>query len=235
MLSSLIKPFGVPFKVTPKGSGNEESEFDAYTFLWIASLIAITSLGLIVNIVPEWSRIGEGEFSVVSAYWAVINIVVLMIAALICFEKPRPLVESFSTNERARVLGVSETYREARIVSLSLDGGIAEFATPPGLRTGDYMWVEMDAFPHLRCTVEKVAAPKAGKPVSVPVTKVFGCATKWETKNDAVADLRRGRPGARDRVAGEQRPMTAAAIGRLRRIGRSDAVGGVAVRADDVQ
>ena len=25
----------------------------------------------------------------------------------------------------------------------------------------------MDAFPHLRCTVEKVATPKAGKPVSV--------------------------------------------------------------------
>ena len=28
----------------------------------------------------------------------------------------------------------------------------------------------------------------AGKPVSVPVTKVFGCATKWQTKHDAVAE-----------------------------------------------
>jgi cellulose synthase (UDP-forming) len=167
VLSSLIKPFGVPFKVTPKGSGNEESAFDAYTFFSIAFWIAVTSLGLIVNIVPEWSRIGEGEFSVVSAYWAVVNIVVLMIASLICFEKPRPLVESFSTNERALVLGVSETYREARIVSLSLEGGIAEFATSPDLRSGEHMWIEMDAFPHLRCKVEKVVQSEAGKPVCV--------------------------------------------------------------------
>jgi len=29
----------------------------------------------------------------------------------------------------------------------------------------------------------------AGKPVSVPVTKVFGCATKWNTKNDTVAEF----------------------------------------------
>lgn len=29
----------------------------------------------------------------------------------------------------------------------------------------------------------------AGKAVSVPVTKVFGCATKWETKNDSVAEF----------------------------------------------
>jgi peroxiredoxin len=29
----------------------------------------------------------------------------------------------------------------------------------------------------------------AGKPVSVPVTKVFGCATKWQTKNDLVEEF----------------------------------------------
>jgi cellulose synthase (UDP-forming) len=167
VISSLIKPFGVPFKVTPKGSGNEDSEFDAYTFFSIAFWIAVTALGLIVNIVPEWSRVGEGAFSVVSAYWAVVNIVVLMIAALICFEKPRPLVESFSTHERALVLGVSETYREARIVSLSLEGGIAEFDARPDLRQGEFMWVEMDAFPHLRCKVEKVSQSEASKPVCV--------------------------------------------------------------------
>lgn len=29
----------------------------------------------------------------------------------------------------------------------------------------------------------------AGKPVSVPMTHVFGCATKWQTKNDSVAEF----------------------------------------------
>ena len=34
------------------------------TFFSIAFWIAVTALGLVVNVVPEWSRIGEGEFSV---------------------------------------------------------------------------------------------------------------------------------------------------------------------------
>ncbi|MHB2208765.1 glycosyltransferase family 2 protein [Methylobacterium sp. CM6257] len=167
VISSLVKPFGVPFRVTPKGSGNEDSAFDAYTFFSITFWIAVTALGLVINIVPEWSRIGEGEFSLVSTYWAGLNILVLLVAALICFEKPRPLLDSFATDEPALVLGVSEKYRQARIVSLSLEGGIAEFARPPDVREGEHMWVEMDAFPHLRCKVEKISRPNGDQPVAV--------------------------------------------------------------------
>ncbi|MFE1599800.1 glycosyltransferase family 2 protein [Methylobacterium sp. ID0610] len=159
VVSSLIKPFGVPFRVTPKGSGNEESEFDAYTFFSIAFWIAVTALGLIVNIVPEWSRIGEGEFSVVSAYWAAINILVLMVAALICFEKPRPLLDSFATNEKARI-AFEATALAGTITSLSLEDGIAEFDVEPRVKPGDPVIVEIEGFPHLRCTVEKVSRLK---------------------------------------------------------------------------
>ncbi|ACA17892.1 Cellulose synthase (UDP-forming) [Methylobacterium sp. 4-46] len=155
VIMSLIKPFGVPFRVTPKGSGNVESEFDAYTFFSIAFWIAVTALGLVINVVPEWSRIGRGEFSVVSAYWAVVNILVLMVAALICFEKPRPLLDSFATDEDARVEFETGAML-GKVTSLSLAGGIAEFDADPNVRVGDRLTVEMDRFPHLRCTVEKV-------------------------------------------------------------------------------
>src|SRR5688572_30024420 len=77
VISSVVRPFGKQFRVTPKGSGNEDSTFDGYTFACASFLIAATALGLFVNIVPEWSRIGLGEFSVVSIYWAVVNIIVL--------------------------------------------------------------------------------------------------------------------------------------------------------------
>lgn len=63
--------------------------------------------------------------------------------------------------------GASETYREARIVSLSLEGGIAEFDTPLDLRQDESMWVEMDAFPHLHCKIEKVSQTEKGRPVRV--------------------------------------------------------------------
>jgi cellulose synthase (UDP-forming) len=162
VVSSLIKPFGVPFRVTPKGSGNEESEFDAYTFFSIAFWIAVTALGLVVNVVPEWSRIGEGEFSVVSAYWAVINIAVLMVAALICFEKPRPLLDSFATDEPAR-MAIGGAALAGRITSLSLEGGIAELETEPGATAGGSMTVEMEHFPPLRCTVAQVSRLTSGR------------------------------------------------------------------------
>lgn len=175
VISSLVKPFGVPFKVTPKGSGNEDSEFDAYTFFSIAILIAVTALGLIVNIVPEWSRIGEGEFSVVSAYWAVINIVVLMVAALICFEKPRPLSESFATDEAAHIVGPGARYHAARIVSLSLESGIAEFEFDPKFSLGQTITVKTEGFPLLHCTIEKVSEILANRPYTVKfIFKVSG-------------------------------------------------------------
>jgi cellulose synthase (UDP-forming) len=136
VISSVIKPFGTPFKVTPKGSGNEQNEFDAYTFTCIAVLIAVTALGLFINLVPEWSRIGQGEFSIVSAWWAGVNILVLMIASLVCFEKSKPLLDSFQTSEPGLLTAGGQTF-EGRVVSISLDGAIVELsegsATPaPG-------------------------------------------------------------------------------------------------------
>ncbi|MFG5117836.1 glycosyltransferase [Methylorubrum sp. POS3] len=156
VVSSVIKPFGVPFRVTPKGSGNEENAFDAYTFFSIAFWIAVTALGLVINIVPEWSRIGDSEFSLVSAYWAALNILVLLVAALICFEKSRPLLDSFATDEPARIVA-SEQALSARIVSLSLDRGVAAFPIDPGLRKGDRIWIEMERFSHLEAKVEGMA------------------------------------------------------------------------------
>lgn len=123
VLSSLVRPFGKPFKVTPKGSANEANAFDAYTFTWIAAFIIVTALGLVINIVPETAHI-EGAFSVIAAFWAGINIVVLVIASLICFEKPRRLFQAFKVDEPAGVDGV-----RGRLVSLSLEKAVVAVST----------------------------------------------------------------------------------------------------------
>ncbi|MER2266271.1 glycosyltransferase family 2 protein [Methylobacterium oxalidis] len=188
VISSLVKPFGVPFRVTPKGSGNEESEFDRYTFYSIAFWVGVTALGLVINIVPEWSRIGEGEFSVVSAYWALINIIVLLIAALICFEKPRPLLDSFITDEEARIVSREGRYRPARVVSLSLENGIAEMAADTALSEGDAIIVEMDRFPHLNAKVERLTRTKRGTIVWV----AFSYALAGECRDRMIVRLYTG-------------------------------------------
>lgn len=53
VIATLVKPFGTPFRVTPKGSGLEQSYFDAYTFTCTAALVAATALGVFINLVPE--------------------------------------------------------------------------------------------------------------------------------------------------------------------------------------
>ncbi|OEC96908.1 glycosyltransferase [Rhizobium sp. YK2] len=118
VVSSLIKPFGKPFRVTPKGSGNQANQFDKYTFAWIAALITITALGLIIDIVPETAQI-QAQFSPIAAFWAGINIVVLVIASLICFEKPQRLFHAFKLDEPASVDDVP-----GRLVSLALDKAV---------------------------------------------------------------------------------------------------------------
>lgn len=129
VISSLVRPFGKPFKVTPKGSGNVESLFDTYTFTWIAGFIVVTAVGQVINIVPETARI-QGEFSVIAALWAGINIVVLVIASLICFEKPRRLFQAFKVDETARVDG-----SPGRLVSLSLEKAVVAVPTETRFRS----------------------------------------------------------------------------------------------------
>ncbi|WP_075854570.1 glycosyltransferase [Rhizobium hainanense] len=118
VVSSLIRPFGKPFRVTPKGSGNQANQFDKYTFAWIATLITITALGLLIDIVPETTQI-QAQFSPIAAFWAGINILVLVIASLICFEKPQRLFHAFKLDEPAVVDDIP-----GRLVSLALDKAV---------------------------------------------------------------------------------------------------------------
>ncbi|PDT10418.1 glycosyltransferase [Rhizobium sp. M1] len=123
VVSSLVRPFGKPFRVTPKGSGNELNQFDRYSFTWIACMITVTVLGLLVNVVPETSHV-QGQFSPVAAWWSGINIVVLLIASLICFEKPRRLFHAFKLDEPAVVDDVP-----GQVVSLALDKAVVAVPT----------------------------------------------------------------------------------------------------------
>ncbi len=149
VLSSLLRPFGKPFKVTPKGSGNEENLFDAYTFIWIAAFIVVTAAGLLINIVPETAHI-EGSFSTVAALWSGINIVVLVIASLICFEKPRRLLQSFKLDEAAEVDGGA-----ARLVSLSLDKAVVAVPTETRFKS-TRVTLNLDGFPPLQTELKQV-------------------------------------------------------------------------------
>ncbi|WP_085026594.1 glycosyltransferase [Ensifer aridi] len=149
VLSSLVRPFGKPFKVTPKGSGNEESAFDAYTFTWIAGFIIVTALGLLINIVPETAQT-NGSFSTIAVLWSGINIVVLVIASLICFEKPRRLLQAFRLDEAVDVDGTG-----GRLVSLSLDKAVVAVPTKARFKSTRVI-LKLEGFAPLEAELKQV-------------------------------------------------------------------------------
>ncbi|WP_026621930.1 cellulose synthase (UDP-forming) (plasmid) [Ensifer sp. WSM1721] len=149
VLSSLVRPFGKPFKVTPKGSGNEERAFDAYTFTWIAGFIIVTALGLLINIVPETAQT-NGSFSAIAVLWSGINIVVLVIASLICFEKPRRLLQAFRLDEAVDVDGTG-----GRLVSLSLDKAVVAVPTQARFKSTRVI-LKLEGFAPLEAELKQV-------------------------------------------------------------------------------
>ncbi len=124
--------------------------------------VAVTAIGVIINLVPEWSRIVKGEFSVVAMYWAAANIIVLSIAALICFEKPRSSTIIFFIGEPAEVQ-FRERSVPARLVNLSLESGVVDLPQDPGIVVHDEIAIEAAGFPRLAAEVESVSKQPDGK------------------------------------------------------------------------
>jgi cellulose synthase (UDP-forming) len=63
------------------------------------------------------------------------NIIVLVIAALICFEKSKPLLDNFAADEPG--LFIADAYKfEGRVVSISLEGAIVEVPDESGATAG---------------------------------------------------------------------------------------------------
>jgi cellulose synthase (UDP-forming) len=100
VLSSLIKPFGKPFKVTPKGSNNESLYFDKVSFSILAAFLLATLSGMFINLFPELTQVENKNFFSVTLFWAFLNALVLLIVMLIYFDEPRlRREERFMVNE----------------------------------------------------------------------------------------------------------------------------------------
>lgn len=116
-LASIVKPFGEPFRVTPKGAASRIT-VDWFTLTAIACLLAATLLGLARNLVPELQTLRQKEFFPYALGWSVVNVVMLSIAALICFDAPRKRKEErFAIDEPTTLDG-----RPAVIADISLGG-----------------------------------------------------------------------------------------------------------------
>jgi cellulose synthase (UDP-forming) len=105
VLASLIKPFGTPFRVTPKGKNNSASSGDTAVLLAIALLLASTLGGLAVNRLTMGSHSGSRAAMIAAEIYGLFNLIVLTLAAAMAVELPRP-----RTGERFPLL-LAASYR----------------------------------------------------------------------------------------------------------------------------
>ncbi|WP_137045072.1 glycosyltransferase [Pseudolabrys sp. FHR47] len=124
VISSLIRPFGVPFRVTPKGVEGQ-ARFDTYTFSCIMTILIVTAAGLFLNVVPEWAPAKNFEFSSIAKYWAALSILILLVAALMCFEAPRSEHQRFAADEQAQLV-LGDRAIPVRLVAIAMDESTAQ-------------------------------------------------------------------------------------------------------------
>jgi cellulose synthase (UDP-forming) len=141
-LATLIKPFGTPFRVTPKGSGISFRFGDPTVLVASFLLILLTVGGVIKNrIAPAASAVDSGAVMMVAEAWALVNVVLLAVAALIGLESPRPRKEErFPLDEPAeyRLEGLEDPEGDGdphpcRVVDISVSGALLAGLAGAGL------------------------------------------------------------------------------------------------------
>jgi cellulose synthase (UDP-forming) len=87
-LQTLIRPKGLMFKVTPKGSAAGGAGWD--TGIWVAamSLMAATAIGLLLNAHADYRIVDQTALLPMVAIWSALNIVTLLLIGMMCFQKP---------------------------------------------------------------------------------------------------------------------------------------------------
>ena len=123
VLSTMARPFGHVFKVTPKGAGAKKSDFDRAIFWTAGSLIVLTIFGLVINVLPEWRIIGQSGLLPVMACWGAINVVVLFLVCMMSLQAPvNRGEERFTLDEPISIFAASGAISTGRIRDISLSG-----------------------------------------------------------------------------------------------------------------
>lgn len=123
VVASLLKPFGKPFRVTPKGSDAVTGrQVDFFSLSMILICMGLTLLGLLLNVVPELAVVPQDEFFPIAMFWSLLNIVTLGMAALLCFEGPRLRKEERFFMDESAIAHNDETDFAVDIIDASVDG-----------------------------------------------------------------------------------------------------------------
>lgn len=123
---TLVRPFGQPFKVTPKGISTTTVTVHWGILAPFAIMALLTAGGMMVNVGP-WSNARLSEGYGLNMLWSLLNLLLLGTVIACCVELPRPRQEErFTTDEPAQILLPDGTRLPARMCDLSTRGAMVE-------------------------------------------------------------------------------------------------------------
>jgi hypothetical protein len=135
-LASIVKPFGVPFKVTPKGASAKDQRTDRVVSWACIGLLLMTLGGMAWNALDDWPMVEDRTSLALSTFWAVVNSIILGLTALIAREGPRYRTqERFVLGTPARCALGAEPM-PCVVADLSLSGSFVRFGNHPAPQAG---------------------------------------------------------------------------------------------------
>jgi cellulose synthase (UDP-forming) len=138
IVSTLIKPFGTPFRVTPKGSGASQG-VDRFARGCAMFLLALTMLGMLINARPETQVITDPTHRAAATFFSVLNAGALVLAIMAGRDQGRRRTsERFRTRASIICEGDDGTPIAAALLDVSVGGASirwpAERAVPHSAR-----------------------------------------------------------------------------------------------------
>ncbi len=161
-LASLLRPFGQPFKVTPKGSSIRAPAYDRTTLVACGGLLLATMGGIAINLDPELRIVRDSGFFPIAAMWGILNAIILFLTILLCFGKPRRRVQERFRVDEAAVCTVTHERRHCRVRDISLSGVRVVFGNQPAPGVGSAVALELPGVGLLTARVVRVDGFTAG-------------------------------------------------------------------------
>lgn len=148
VLHSLVRPYGTPFKVTPKGAGSKQRQYHPISLYITLTLLGLTVIGILLNSMPQFQVVSQEGFFPVSVAWAFMNIAILVLMAMMSIERPRYRTEErFDVNMPIDVrFDLEHKHIAGHMVDISVTGTQVIIPNSEDLTTGNTVYVSFDHF-----------------------------------------------------------------------------------------
>lgn len=160
VISTLIKPFGGVFKVTPKGNAAKARTLDRRGLYAAIGFGGLTIAGMLLSGTAIHFGENEPSFNVIATVWGAFNLVICVILGLISVDRVRPRVEERFEIDLPVTFHSDGSTHSARLRDLSSAG--ACILTDIPLSVGAVVTVEVEGIGKIPAKAVRVVGDSVG-------------------------------------------------------------------------